>query len=126
MEQTKITVEKGRTIISEKKRQVNKITTMNMPQQMVNNMHNQTTPNNDYQGLNINNIASLLPLLKTGGVTTQSTNNLNKILEILPNLTNNNGNNNLISQLLPLLQTLNKQKEDKKEKISSLKRTDED
>ena len=122
MNNQKVIVEKGRTIINENKRNINKITTLQAP----NNINYNTPVNNEntnnYNNFNLNNLTTLIPLLKGLGANDNNM-NFNKILELLPNL-NNQQNSNMFTQLLPLIQSLNTKNEDK-QKISSFTRTDE-
>ena len=126
MENQKVTVQKGRTIIAENKRSVNKITTLSMPKDINFNTQNTNYSNSFNNGINFNNLAGLIPLIK--GLNNNDTSNMNisKILELLPNLQKNDNNQgNVLANLLPIIQAINTKKEDK-QKISSYKRTDEE
>ena len=102
---------------------------------MANNNQNSTQNNSAFVqnsgGFNLNNLATILPLLKNMNSKTDVS-GMNSILEMLPKLNGQQSTNqtNILSQLLPLI--LNSKKnsastmENSDKKINSLKRVDED
>ena len=92
---------------------------------------NNTVFSQNSSGFNLNNLATILPLLKSIN-NKNDVSGMNSILEMLPKLNGQQSTNqtNILSQLLPLI--LNSKKnsastiENSDKKINSLKRVDED
>ena len=92
---------------------------------------NNTVFSQNSSGFNLNNLATILPILKSIN-NKNDVSGMNSILEMLPKLNGQQNSNqtNILSQLLPLL--INNKKnsastiENSDKKINSLKRVDED
>lgn len=135
MNENKIIVNSGNTIIGSTKRKQT-IKTMQVNKNMLDEMqsnydrleHGYNTNTNftnssNSNGTNNINISNLLPLISA--LSTKGS--MNNILEILPKLSQNqnNSNVNMLSQLLPIIQNLQTKKTHETKKIDSLTRADE-
>lgn len=131
MNENKIKVETGRTIINNtsRKQRVSVMQVNNKLDEMQSNFNNieygANTSNQNYGGFNMSNLSNMLPLISM----LSGKNSMSNIMEMLPKLSqNNNGNSsNMLSTLMPLIQSLsNKKGVTSAKKIDSLKRADQD